>query len=102
MDFNTGCLVGFIIIMGWLYLVSKHRRKMNEEIISNNNNVVPLMMQKATLTKVTRLKQVAEHDDEANEHLEKLINAYKTNQINIQEYNYKLDKMVTRLEIDLV
>src|SRR5476651_1766680 len=99
MDIITICILGTIALFTALFFVSKHRRKMNESIICNNNDVVPLMMQKATLTKVTRLKEVTVHDDLANEHLQKLIDAYKNKQVNIREYNYKLDKMVDRLDV---
>lgn len=100
MDFHTiGIAAIVIMIVVFIYLL-RHKRKVNT-ILENNNNVVPLMMQKATQAKVSRLNEATANNAQANEQLQKLVVAYKNNQLNIQDYNDRLDKMITRLDVEL-
>lgn len=100
MDLNTVAIAAIVImIVVFIYLL-RHKRKVNT-ILENNNNVVPLLMQKSTQAKVTRLNQATSNNAQANEQLQKLVVAYKNNQINIQDYNERLDKMLNRLDVEL-
>ena len=100
MDFNTIGIVVVLVFVAVLIYLLRHKRKVST-ILENNNNVVPLMMQKATQAKVTRLNEDTANNTQANEQLQKLVIAYKNNQLNIQDYNDKLDKMINRLDVEL-
>ena len=100
MDFNTIGIVVVLVFVAVLIYLLRHKRKVST-ILENNNNVVPLMMQKATQAKVTRLNEATANNAQANEQLQKLVIAYKNNQLNIQDYNDKLDKMINRLDVEL-
>lgn len=100
MDFNTIGIVVVLVFVAVLIYLLRHKRKVST-ILENNNNVVPLMMQKATQAKVTRLNEATANNTQANEQLQKLVIAYKNNQLNIQDYNDKLDKMINRLDVEL-
>ncbi|MES2275490.1 MAG: hypothetical protein V4592_05680 [Bacteroidota bacterium] len=100
MDINTICIACGLLLVLVLFFTLRNKRSVNK-MLEDNTNVVPLMMQKATQIKVSRLQQETKNDTKANEQLQKLVAAYKSNQINITEYNEKLDTMIQWLEIDL-
>ena len=83
-----------------VFFAIRNRRDANK-MMASNKDVVPLMMQKATQLKVIRLHEATSSSPRDNEQLTKLVAAYKSNRLNIQDYNEKLDKMIFRLDIDL-
>ena len=100
MDINTILIAAIILIIIVVFFGLRHKRNV-KNIMADNNNVIPLMMQKSTQAKVTRLNQATTNNQQANEQLQKLVAAYKNHQIDIQDYNEKLDKMIAKLNIDL-
>jgi glucan phosphoethanolaminetransferase (alkaline phosphatase superfamily) len=100
MDITTIGIIGAIIVAVVLFFTFKNKQTASK-MMEGNTDVVPLMMQKATQMKVSRLQQVTADDPKANEQLQRLVAAYKNNQISIQAYNDKLDTLIQRLEIEL-
>jgi hypothetical protein len=100
MDVSTVVIAGGILIAVVVFFAFKNRKTAGK-ILQENRGVVPLMLQKSTQIKVTRLQQITKDNTKANDYLKRLVNSYKTNQINIQEYNEKLDRMIAKLEVEL-
>lgn len=100
MDISTIGIIGGIIVIVVVFFAFKNKRDATQ-IMQGNENVVPLMLQKSTQIKVNRLLQATQDIPKANEQLQKLIASYKNNQISIQDYNLKLDNIISHLEIDL-
>ena len=100
MDMSTVGIIGAIIVAAVLFFTFRNKQAAGK-MMEGNTDVVPLMLQKATQIKVTRLQQVTKDDTANNERLQKLVVAYKSNQITIQQYNEKLDAMIQRLEVEL-
>lgn len=100
MDITTVCVAGGVVFIAAIFFAIKSARTTNA-ILKNNTNVVPLLMQKSTQAKVVRLQQATQDDTAANERLHKLTAAYKNSQINVQQYNDKLDAMLARFDNEL-
>jgi hypothetical protein len=100
MDVTTVCIIGGVIIVIVVFFAFRNRQTAGK-MLEQNVNVMPLMMQKATQIKITSLQQATQDDPAENEKLIKLVAAYKNNQIDMTEYNQKLDAMIYRLEIEL-
>jgi hypothetical protein len=100
MDTQTLSVIAAVILVIVLYFTLRNRRDARK-MMDGNQNVAPLMMQKATQTKVIRLQEVTKTNARDTEQLTKLIAAYKSNQLNIHDYNIKLDKMIFRLDVEL-
>lgn len=93
-------VIGAVIIIVVVYFAIRNKSDA-QKMLEQNVDVVPLMLQKATQIKVARLQQATQNDTIANEKLVKMVAAYKNKQLTIDEYNHKLDAMVSQLEIDL-
>ncbi|QKJ28490.1 hypothetical protein HQ865_01510 [Mucilaginibacter mali] len=94
-------LAGIGVLLVVVVFFAFRNRKTANQMLENNVGVVPLMQQKSTQMKVTRLQEATKDDTAENEKLQKLVAAYKNNQITIQQYNEKLDAMIYRLDIDI-
>jgi glucan phosphoethanolaminetransferase (alkaline phosphatase superfamily) len=92
--------IGALIVLVVVFFALRNRQTAGK-MLQQNVGVVPLMLQKATQMKVTRLQQATQDDIEANQKLVKIVAAYKNNQLTMDEYSQKLDAMINRLEIDL-
>lgn len=99
MDMNTA-LIGLGVLLVIVAFFAFRNRKTANQMLENNVGVVPLMLQKSTQMKVARLQQATKDDIQANEKLQKLVTAYTNNEIDINQYNEKLNAMMQRLDID--
>jgi len=100
MDIQTVAIIGGIILLVVVFFAVRNRQTAGK-ILQENVGVVPLMLQKSTQMKVVRLQEFTKGNTKTNEQLQKLVAAYKSNQINIRQYNEKLDAMIMRLEVEL-
>lgn len=100
MDMNT-VLIGLGILLVIVAFFAFRNRKTANKMLKNNVGVVPLMLQKSTQLKVGRLQEATKDDVTANEKLQKLVAAYKNNEIDINQYNERLNAMIQRLDIDI-
>lgn len=100
MDVSTILIAAVVILIVVVFFGLRHKKNVNQ-LMENNNNVVPLMLQKATQAKVVRLNQATANNQQANEQLQRLVSAYKSGQLTIQDYNEKLDKMLIKLDVEL-
>ena len=100
MELNTILAIA-VVLIGVTVFFAFRNRKDASKMMENNKDVVPLLLQKSTQIKVNRLQQATHGNTQANAQLVKLVAAYKNNQISIQDYNQKLDKMIFSLDIDL-
>ena len=100
MDLNTIVVIGAVLLIVIIYFTIRNRKDASK-MMENNTNVAPLMLVRSTQIKVNRLQQATQDNTQANAQLVKLAAAYKNNQLSIQDYNQKLDKMIFSLNIDL-
>ena len=100
MDTNTIGLVGGVVIIVVVFFAFR-KKKNTQDILEQNNNIVPLMLQKSTQAKVVRLQHIIYGDAAAEEALQRLTADYKNGQINVHQYNDKLDKMLIRFDTSL-
>jgi len=100
MDVQTVAIIGGIIVIAVVFFAVRNRQTAGK-ILQENVGVAPLMLQKSTQMKVVRLQEFTKDNAKTNEQLQKLVAAYKSNQINIRQYNEKLDAMIMRLEVEL-
>lgn len=100
MNTNTLTAIAAVILAVVLFFTLRNRRYARK-MLDGNQKVAPLMLQKATQTKVSRLQEVTKNNAHDNEQLLKLVAAYRNNQLNIHDYNARLDKMIFRLDVDL-
>jgi len=100
MDLNTIGIAAAALIIIVVFFGLRHKRNV-KHIMADNTNVIPLMMQKSTQAKVICINQATTDNQQANEQLQKLIAAYKNDQLSIQDYNEQLDKMLVKLDIEL-
>jgi hypothetical protein len=100
MSTNNLFLIAVSVLAIVVFFAIRNRRDANK-MMASNKDVVPLMLQKATQIKVSRLHEATRTNPRDNEQLTKLMSAYKSNRLNIHDYNEKLDKMIFRLDIEL-
>lgn len=100
MEVSTVAIVGGVVVAGVVFFAFKNRRDASS-LMENNTNVVPLMLQRSTQVKVTKLQQVTLNDTQQHDRLNAIVAAYKDNKISIQQYNQKLDTMLAQLDVDL-
>lgn len=90
-------LIVLVLIAVYIFL---QKRKV-KVVMEANTEVVPLMMQKSTQMKVARLQQATLNNTDASNQLQLLVADYQSKQIGIKEYNDRLDRMITTLNVDL-
>lgn len=100
MDTNTLCVIAAAALAFVLFFTLKNRRHA-AQMLDGNESVAPLMLQKATQIKVNRLQQATAGSIQDKEQLTRIVAAYRARQLNIHDYNEKLDKMIFRLNVDL-
>ena len=100
MNTDNFYIAGVVVLVLIAVYMLRHKRSVNQ-MLADNNNVVPLMQQRATQLKVTRLQEATKNNAPANQQLLNLVAAYKGNQLGVKEYNDRLDKMINELDVEL-
>lgn len=100
MDVNTVYIAAAIALLAVVVYVMRHRRNVGK-VLQHNNEVPPLMLQRSTQLKVSRLQEVAQTNTHASKQLQRITDDYKNKKFGIREYNDKLDTMIIRLNIEL-
>jgi len=88
-----------VLVVAFIYMLL-HRKKVNK-VLKQNDNVPPLMLQRSTQLKLSRLQEATLSNEVGQKQLQRLVDDYQNKKITIKEYNNKLDALINKLNIEV-
>ncbi|PTQ94910.1 hypothetical protein C8P68_106124 [Mucilaginibacter yixingensis] len=99
---NVDTLLGAAaVVLATTLVYTLLRRKKVNKVLQQNNTVPPLMLQRSTQLKLTRLQEATQYNEAGQRQLQRLVNDYQNKKISIKEYNDKLDALINKLNIEV-
>lgn len=100
MDVDTLLTAGAVVLVTVFIYVLLHRNKV-KKVMQHNNAVPPLLLQRSTQLKLSRLQEATANNETGRKQLERLVSEYQSRKIGIKTYNDKLDLLINKLNVDL-
>lgn len=100
MNVDTLFGAGAVVLASAFIYMLLHRKKVNK-VLQQNDTTPPLMLQRSTQLKLTRLQEATQYNEAGQKQLQRLVDDYQNKKISIKDYNNKLDALINKLNIEV-